>query len=519
MHSNRPTRLHTTLLTGATGFIGHNVLADLLLRGERCLVLLRQPFARSVQRLSGLLKPLGIDVEREVSGGRLSFIEGQLGDGRPLNLSGRGVHRILHCAGLTRLDESSPEQTRRVNINGAMELLGVAEHHGVRDLHLVSTAYTCGRTQAVVDEDHAAPTSFHNTYEASKWEAECAWRTWAKLNDARVTIYRPSIVVGDRTAGRVTRLAGVYLVARTIKMLADAAERDTYGRQRHASINLACLGESIQNLVPVDYVAQMIGHAVTHPQWHGRNYHLTHPSPPTNYQVKAAIEEAFSLFAGSWSRGNRVRSTFQDAFEQVAGSLRPYLDHQPRFLRHHSDQLEHSAGLACPRYCDDELVTMFTSADRDGWGRHANVTQPSREPMEAYDQYFFRFLPDRLKVSRVAHATAVSCTMRFVLTDLLGGDWLCHFVRGQLSQSTRTASCRDNSSDFTYLTTSKVFWTALCGQADPQAVFLDGSAVVQGNLEQAMKMAVILREFSREFPCTREEMMAEVGTTKEAVAC
>ena len=515
---SRPKSLHATLLTGATGFIGHYVLAQLLERGERCTVLLRGPVAKSVARLQALIEPLGIDLEQQVARGRLSFVEGELGAGRPPELSGKSVQRIVHCAGLTRLDDADPQQTRRVNYQGALELLRVAEQHAVRELHLVSTAYRCGRTAQTAYEDDAVPVSFNNPYERSKWDAECAWRVWARQNRATVTVYRPSIVVGDRKAGRVTRLAGVYLVARAVKMLADAAEGDPAIAERRVSVALAGRPDCMQNLVPVDYVAQMIAHAVADPRWHGRHYHLTHPSPPSNAQVKQAIEQAFSLFGGYWSGDGPVSET-QRSFEQATAALRPYLEHQPRFDRREADELERAAGLACPRYSERELIDLFRAADRAGWGKRRGAPAPVRESLDDYDHYFFRFLPERLSASRVAQATAASCVMRFVLTDLAGADWTCRFVRGLLARAERTTPDQSPPADFTYQTTSELFWTALRGQADPQAVFLDGSAIVQGNLEQAMKMSVILREFNREFPCTRDQLAAVRRSRQEAIAC
>ena len=518
LQNRTPTSLKTTLLTGATGFIGHYVLADLLARGERCLVLLRSPLDRSIRRLADLLAALGVDLERQVLHGRLGFVEGELGSGQTPDLAGRGLCRIVHCAGLTRLDEAEPQLTRRVNYDGAMQLLGLAQRQGIRDLHLVSTAYRCGRALQTVREDDAAAASFHNTYERSKSDAECAWRAWGRLSDASVTIYRPSIVVGDRAAGRVTRLAGVYLVARAVKMLADAAEHDPAIGERRVSIALAGRPECEQNLVPVDYVAKMIGYAVTHPLWHGRNYHLTHPNPPTNERVKHAIEQAFSLFGGRWSHAQPAGG-FQQTFEQATAALRPYLEHQPRFDRRNAQALEHAAGLACPRYSDHQLVSLFSAANRDAWGRRCNKASRTSQPLDDYDKYFFRYLPDRLACSGVARATAVTCTMRFVLSDLIGADWTCRFVKGQLAGAIRTPAESSTPSDFTYLTTSELFWSALLGHADPQSVFLEGSAIVQGDLEQAMKMAVILREFNREFPCTRSQLLALAGPSREAFAC
>lgn len=496
----------TTFITGGTGFIGHYVLAELMSRNERCIAMFRAPLAKSVKRLSKLLEPLGLDVEREVAHGRLAFYEGSLGKG-PIKLRGVGITRIVHCAGQTRLDEAQSEQTYQVNFGGSQQILGLAEHEGVRELHLVSSAYRCGRMRSPVAEDASPPPSFHNTYERSKWEAECAWRVWGRLNQAAVTIYRPSIVVGARRGGRVTRLAGVYLVARSVKMLADAADTAPSGSPARLPLKLTGSPRGVQNLVPVDYVARMIGYAVRHPQWHGRTYHLTHPAPPTNDEVKLGIEKAFTVYGGNWTesaRSDKSQTQLQASFDEATLPLRPYLDHQPGFLRPWADRLERAAGLACPRYTSGELARMFRAADRMCWGKRLKPQAISQEELGVYNRYFFDFLPTHIARSQVARMTSLTCTVRFRLLDILGGDWVCRFVHGNLSSVERETGKAVSDVDFTYQTTRSLFWESIRGEVDPQAVFMEGSATITGDLEQAMKMAVVLREFNREFPCTRQ---------------
>ncbi len=501
---------HTTLVTGATGFIGHYVLAELLSHHQRCVAMLRAPLARSVARLGKLMQPLGIDLEREVAHGRLAFFEGALGAG-PIAPRGVRVTRIVHCAGQSRLDEAKADETFDINYGGAHQLLELAEQEGVRELHLVSSAYRCGRMRSPVAEDATPPPSFHNTYERSKWEAECAWRVWGRLNKASVTVYRPSIVVGARRDGRVTRLAGVYLVARAVKMLADTAGPDRPGRPGRLPLELTGSPDSEQNLVPVDYVARMIGHAVRNPRWHGRTYHLTHPAPPTNGEIKRAIEQAFSVYGGHWADKPQHVSTptaWQATFDEAMQPLLPYLDHQPAFLRHEADRLERAAGLACPRYSVGELAEMFRAADRMSWGKRPKPRPVSRDELALYNRYFFEYLPAHLVRSQVARMTALTCTVRFRLLDIMGGDWVCRFVGGALSRVERDGDSAAESVDFTYQTTRALFWESIRGEVDPQAVFLEGSASITGDLERAMKMAVVLREFNREFPCTRQMLEA-----------
>jgi hypothetical protein len=54
--------------------------------------------------------------------------------------------------------------------------------------------------------------------------------------------------------------------------------------------------------------------------------------------------------------------------------------------------------------------------------------------------------------------------------------------------------------DFGYRLDQQTFWQAVRGELDPQQAFLNRRAEVFGDVEQALKMAMVLNMFSREFP-------------------
>jgi nucleoside-diphosphate-sugar epimerase len=109
----------------------------------------------------------------------------------------RRVANVVHCAASTRFDLEL-EEARRVNVGGAAHALGFARDAGAR-LHHVSTAFVAG---------DPASGACRNTYEASKREAEARLR--AEAGDARFTIYRPSIIVGDSRSGRTPHFRVLY---------------------------------------------------------------------------------------------------------------------------------------------------------------------------------------------------------------------------------------------------------------------------------------------------------------------
>jgi thioester reductase-like protein len=196
------------LLTGATGFLGMEVLARLLERAEReivCLVRAEDDGAAR-RRLDDVLAQLWDDPEphrectRAVAG---DVTHPGLGM-RPAVRTGLAeeVGAVLHCAASIAFDLPL-EEARTINVEGTREVMGFAREARAlgrleRFLH-VSTAYVSGRYPGVFRERQLdAGQEFRNTYEQTKWEAE---HVLATADDLAPAVARPSIVMGDSRSG------------------------------------------------------------------------------------------------------------------------------------------------------------------------------------------------------------------------------------------------------------------------------------------------------------------------------
>src|SRR5207249_2624688 len=122
------------------------------------------------------------------------------------------VSEIYHSAACTRFDQKL-EQARRINLKGTENVLNFArrarQSGNFMRLHHVSTAYIAGnRTGVIKEDDLDYGQDFFNTYEQSKYETELM------LERARaevpITIYRPSIIVGDSRTGRTLHFFVLY---------------------------------------------------------------------------------------------------------------------------------------------------------------------------------------------------------------------------------------------------------------------------------------------------------------------
>jgi nucleoside-diphosphate-sugar epimerase/predicted lipid carrier protein YhbT len=504
------------LITGATGFIGHYLLAALVRRNVPCAVLVRPPVNDSFARLARMLNGLGLDLHALRDAGRVAVVQGDLRTALP-DPTELKIHSIVHAAASTRFETSPAGEPQLTNVTGTIALLRWAQTHGINDLHLVSSAYRCGIADGVVEEMiENTPPRFHNPYERTKWQAERACARWAGASrDRKLTIYRPSVVVGEYTTGRATRFSGFYLSARATQMLAEQYNGGpNAGHRHHIPLRIRARAKDQQNIVPVDYVAAMIAHGVLGPAFHGKVYHLTHPDPPDNALIKRAIEHKYDIAGGRFVDPDMFDPTVMNEkerlFYEVSRPIEHYFVDTPTFDRRNADALESAAGVTCPSYDERSLIGLLNYAQRCRWGRESVDGIPevqSSEDDALYDAYFRSYLPDRVSRSKIARMTGLSVTMRFILEDVPNGQWVCRFERGVLTAVHRGENTFKE--DFSYRTRSDVFWRAIAGGVHPQAVFLDNRARVTGDTEQALKMAMILHGFNNEFPCDREALRRE----------
>ena len=170
-------------LTGATGFVGRHLLADLGAHGCRVRVLLRRPSDGAPEADSAVIGDLA----------------------RPVNMARalEGVDAVVHSAGIAHAMSGRPEDDYRgVNTEATIALGRAAERAGVRRFVFLSSvrAQTGPFAEGVVDESRApAPT---DAYGRSKLAAE---EGLATLGLDRVAL-RPVLVYGPGAKGNMASL-------------------------------------------------------------------------------------------------------------------------------------------------------------------------------------------------------------------------------------------------------------------------------------------------------------------------
>ncbi len=201
------------LLTGATGFLGQELLARLLADGtdRELLALVRAPDDAAAQaRVDAILAGLGAPAGA-VEAVRGELTQPHLGlDVATQDALAARVTKVVHCA--ASVSFTLPiERAREINVVGTRRMLALARRCArLERFAYVSTAYVAGHARgAFAGTDLDDGQAFRNSYEQSKNEAEALVRAAANQLPA-VQVFRPSIVVGDRATGWTTSFNVVY---------------------------------------------------------------------------------------------------------------------------------------------------------------------------------------------------------------------------------------------------------------------------------------------------------------------
>ena len=171
----------TTLLTGASGFLGSHLARALAERGDELRV-----FAR---RGSDLTPIEGLEYERAI---------GDVTDRRAVRRAMEGVERVFHVAGRTSLRARDRDAVFAVNLRGAKMMFEEARAAGVERFVHTSTVGAIGvaRRGGVVDEEAAFEIGHLGiAYVNSKHEAELEGFREA-VHGLPLVIVNPTFVLG-----------------------------------------------------------------------------------------------------------------------------------------------------------------------------------------------------------------------------------------------------------------------------------------------------------------------------------
>jgi long-chain acyl-CoA synthetase len=341
----------TVFLTGATGFIGTQI-ARFLLKDEdvTILALVRardsedaaRKLARNWWDWPELTNSLGSRIEAvcgDVCSPMLGLKETTYSD-----LTERITH-IIHTAADWRFVPL--EKLRETNVQGTANVIEFAKKIN-RQKHLerfshISTAYVAGGRTGVVPEGELTDQfGFFTNYERSKYEGELLVQ--AAKTELSVSVFRPSMVVGDSQTGAIKTFNTFYFPLRLYLT----------GKMRFMPVS-----RSLRiNVVPVDYLADAIARLTFDPKADGLNFHIVAP-----YETLPTLGELLD-FVRKWAKESlgvnlpsafcvpmssssmktllKLQSAFKRSDHRVSDaliSLAPYFSEKRRLQRNNVDNL------------------------------------------------------------------------------------------------------------------------------------------------------------------------------------
>lgn len=262
----RPRGARDILLTGFPSFVPRRMLETIFEKEPNSFVrlLVRPDF---VERAARRLEAMGANPDRyQILSGDVVAIDLGLSGTEYLELLAN-VTDIYHIASIWYLGASKAE-IHRVNVEGARNIIDAAlEMEHLNRLNHYSTAFVAGQRSGVIMEDELDEgQTFRNPYERTKYEAELAMRQAMDL--IPISIFRPSIVVGDSKTGEIDRMAGPYFLMNLIVQMPESFPILMPGK-----------GDKPLNIVPIDYVCDAMHRISLQADSVGKTFHLCDHNP------------------------------------------------------------------------------------------------------------------------------------------------------------------------------------------------------------------------------------------------
>ncbi len=342
--------MKTIFLTGANGFIATQIARKLLSEKDvNILALVRADNVQSAHaKLSRewweypeLVNALGTRVEAvsgDVRQPNLGLSATEYG-----HLAEKTTH-IIHTVADWRL--LPIEELRRTNVDGTANVIAFAKeanrHHHLERLSHISTAYVAGaRTGTIPENELTDKFGFFTDYERSKYEAEKLVQ--ASKGELPISVFRPSMVVGDSKTGAIKTFNTFYFPLRLYLT----------GKMRFMPVSR----QLKINVVPVDYVVEAVTKLTFDPNAKGSTFHVVAP-----YESLPTLGELLD-FVQEWAKtelacklpspiclpvSNSLMKTLLKLQKAFAGdprvadafiSLAPYFSENRRFSRDNVDDL------------------------------------------------------------------------------------------------------------------------------------------------------------------------------------
>jgi NAD(P)-dependent dehydrogenase (short-subunit alcohol dehydrogenase family) len=366
-------------VTGGTGFIGRNLIDQLLARKGTIYVLVRRG---SKKKFNQLVSERWSDHAKRLVAinGDLTKVKLGVSDSDQQMLGGKIKH-FFHLAAIYDL-AAGDEANQAANIDGTRHAIQFAEAIKAKCFHHTSSIAVAGLYHGTFREDmFEEATGLNHPYFRTKHDSEALVR---KNCSIPWRVYRPGIVVGHSKTGEIDKIDGPYYFFKLIQKMR---------RMLPPWVPTLGLEGGRVNLVPVDYVARAMDHIAHKPKLDGGCFHLTDPSPKRIGEVMNLFAEAAHAPLMSMRIDARLFSFIPSPVKQGLGMLPP--------VRRIINQVLSDLGIPKDMLSFFSYPTQFDARETERALRGSDIKVP---PLESYAwvlwDYWERHLDPELFIDR-----------------------------------------------------------------------------------------------------------------------
>lgn len=361
----------TYFVTGGTGFIGRNLIDQLIKREGAIHVLVRQGSEHKLQTLIEERWCDGADRIVPITGDLAKPLLGISEQDRD-QLRGN-IQHFFHLAAIYDLGAPAAQQ-EQINIAGTRNAVNAAEDIQSGCLHHTSSIAAAGFYSGIFREDmFEEAEGLDNPYFRTKHESEGVVRRECQVP---WRVYRPGIVVGHSESGEIDKVDGPYyffkLIQKMRKMLPPWMP--TVGIE----------GSRI-NIVPVDFVARAMDHIAHKKDLDGQCFHLTDPKPKR-------IGEVLNMFARAGHAPQMTMRIDARLFNFIPGVVKQGLSMLPP-VRRVTSHLLHDLGIPREVLKFVNYPTRFDTRETERALKGTDIKVP---PLEDYAWILWDYWERRL---------------------------------------------------------------------------------------------------------------------------
>ncbi|WP_139490145.1 SDR family oxidoreductase [Brevibacillus dissolubilis] len=348
----------SVFVTGATGFVGKQLINDLVRQGHHVYALVRGKSGQSAsQRLIKLVPPgyahLVTGVEGDLNVDKAGISDAQLDE-----LADKKIDLFIHSAAVVMFDEKYRDQHQSVNVEGSRRAVRMAKQLNIPQFYHISTAYTVGDRDEAFEELHPLLDVFQNNYERTKCITEHYISEQVDEN-LNVAIFRPSIIAGHSITGEAETNISVYGFLLCVKRFMERL--DEQGLQR--SYRVVANPNAGMNIVPVDQVSRAMLLAMEQGVKDGI-YHITNPElvpvPAFFRSICQALGVHENFLVATKDLTSDQMTKEEKFLNRLTSTFHAYFTHGPRFDNRNMVEIFRKAGKTY-RSLDEKQLSFILS--------------------------------------------------------------------------------------------------------------------------------------------------------------